>query len=124
MKFDDFYRSKGNYFSTQQSDGMQVMIEKYNVKPSRALDIGAGEGRNSIYLAKLGFDVVAVELREEIRKIEQLEGEADIQMLSRAMNIANSYIEENTYTESSLNLLKQELSKAEAFYNEIISDGY
>ena len=61
MKFDDFYRSKGNYFSTQQSDGMQVMIEKYNVKPSRALDIGAGEGRNSIYLAKLGFDVVAVE---------------------------------------------------------------
>lgn len=61
MKFDDFYGRKENYFSTQQSDGMQAMIEKYNVKPSKALDIGAGEGRNSIYLSKLGFDVVAVE---------------------------------------------------------------
>lgn len=61
MKFDDFYGKKENYFSTQQSDGMQAMIEKYNVKPSRALDIGAGEGRNSLYLSKLGFDVVAVE---------------------------------------------------------------
>ena len=28
MKFDDFYGRKENYFSTQQSDGMQEMIEK------------------------------------------------------------------------------------------------
>lgn len=60
-KFDDFYGRKENYFSTKQSDGMQAMIEKYNVKPCKALDIGAGEGRNAIYLSKIGFDVVAVE---------------------------------------------------------------
>jgi tellurite methyltransferase len=61
MKFDDFYTSKENYFSQGHSEGMAECLENYHVVPCDAIDIGAGEGRNSIYLAAIGFRVVAVE---------------------------------------------------------------
>lgn len=60
MRFDDFY-SEGLYFSGAHSGGMERFIDDYGIGPCRALDIGAGEGRNSVYLASRGFDVVAVE---------------------------------------------------------------
>ncbi|ABW66721.1 class I SAM-dependent methyltransferase [Desulfosudis oleivorans] len=34
-------------------------------KPGMALDIGAGTGRNSVFLAEQGFDVVAVDIAEK-----------------------------------------------------------
>ncbi len=61
MDFDYFYSKQKNYFGEEPSDGLVEMIEKYNVNIGSALDIGAGEGRNSIYLAKLGFNVTSIE---------------------------------------------------------------
>ena len=61
MHFNDFYAKTDNYFSTQHSDGMEDAIKKYSISPCKALDIGAGEGRNSLYLAERGFDVIAIE---------------------------------------------------------------
>ena len=40
---------------------MENCLNKYRVKPCSAVDIGAGEGRNSLYLASVGFDVTAIE---------------------------------------------------------------
>jgi SAM-dependent methyltransferase len=34
------------------------------LKPGRALDLGCGKGRNAIYLAQQGWDVVAIDLAE------------------------------------------------------------
>ena len=39
------------------------------LKPGRALDIGIGQGRNSVYLAKLGWDVTGFDISE--RGLEQ-----------------------------------------------------
>jgi SAM-dependent methyltransferase len=39
------------------------------LKPGRALDIGVGQGRNSLYLAKLGWDVTGFDISE--RGLEQ-----------------------------------------------------
>lgn len=61
MKFDDFYASKENYFSQGHSEGMADCLETYQVAPCDAIDIGAGEGRNSLYLGSIGYHVVAVE---------------------------------------------------------------
>lgn len=61
MKFDDFYSSEENYFSQGHSEGMADCLKTYQVVPCDAIDIGAGEGRNSIYLASIGYRVVAIE---------------------------------------------------------------
>ena len=34
------------------------------VKPGKALDLGCGQGRNSLFLAQNGFDVTAVDQNE------------------------------------------------------------
>lgn len=61
MNFDYFYSKQKSYFGEAPSDGLVAMLKKYNVNVGKALDIGAGEGRNSIYLAQLGFDVTSIE---------------------------------------------------------------
>lgn len=61
MDFDYFYSRQQNYFGESPSDGLVAMLKEYNLKSGNALDIGAGEGRNSLYLASLGFHVTSVE---------------------------------------------------------------
>ena len=61
MIFNDFYSKSSHYFSNNHSGGMQECLEKYKVAPCLAIDIGAGEGRNSLYLASQGFSVLAIE---------------------------------------------------------------
>lgn len=61
MNFDSFYSSEDIYFSQNHSGGMVECLEKFQVAPCTALDIGAGEGRNSLYLAANGFNVISVE---------------------------------------------------------------
>jgi len=61
MKFDEFYSRQPYYFGHEHSDGMAEYLETYAVSPCVAIDIGAGEGRNSFYLASRGFDVIAIE---------------------------------------------------------------
>lgn len=64
MNFDNFYLKEEKYFSTQHSGGMENAIKKYSIAPCKAIDIGAGEGRNSLYLSEIGFDVIAIEPSE------------------------------------------------------------
>jgi len=40
-------------------------------KPGRALDIGVGQGRNSIFLAKTGWDVTGFDISEQALKVTQ-----------------------------------------------------
>lgn len=61
MNFDEFYSTPHTYFSQEHSGGMEECLKKYNVQPCVAIDIGAGEGRNSLYLASLGYNVYAIE---------------------------------------------------------------
>ena len=61
MKFDEVYLSKEVYFCPEHSGGMEECLKNFHVEPCEALDIGAGEGRNSLYLTANGFKVAAVE---------------------------------------------------------------
>jgi len=61
MDFDYFYSKQKSYFGESPSDGLVDMLKKYDVNIGNALDIGAGEGRNSIYLAQIGFNVTSIE---------------------------------------------------------------
>jgi cyclopropane fatty-acyl-phospholipid synthase-like methyltransferase len=49
---------------TQPSEALTKFFDHYQPKIGRALDIGSGKGRNTVHLAKLGYDVVGLEVSE------------------------------------------------------------
>lgn len=61
MEYDLFYQQSGFYFGMIPSPALTMYLEKYNVAPCMAVDIGAGEGRNSFFLIEKGFQLVAIE---------------------------------------------------------------
>ncbi len=66
LKWDERFRSEqcvlGTSPSSYLADNMDTIIAL--VPGRRALDIACGEGRNSIYLAKQGFQVVGLDISE------------------------------------------------------------
>ena len=60
MDFDRIYRTTKNYFG----ESSNPLLEEYRAhidKSNRILDLGAGQGRNSLFLARLGYGVDAVD---------------------------------------------------------------
>lgn len=51
-----------NYGLTEPHTDVVEMVEKYGVKPCKVLDLGCGQGRNSLYLADNDFDVTSYDL--------------------------------------------------------------
>lgn len=70
--FNYYYKNSEYYFGEKPSSYLVKYINKYNIPPCIAIDLGAGEGRDSIYLAENGFDVIAIEpCIEGIKKIQR-----------------------------------------------------
>jgi ubiquinone/menaquinone biosynthesis C-methylase UbiE len=68
---------------------MEALPVFRRIKASRILDLGCGAGRNSIYLAKCGFDVVGVDIsRSALRKAKsrfEAEGVENIAIVCASM---------------------------------------
>jgi SAM-dependent methyltransferase len=58
-----FFTAPNPGFNTEPNAFLVSVVEKR--KPGRALDIGMGEGRNALYLAKLGWDVTGFDPAEK-----------------------------------------------------------
>ena len=61
--FNNIYRTDNPVFSTQPNALLVATIEQR--KPGRALDIGIGQGRNSVFLALKGLDVTGFDASDE-----------------------------------------------------------
>lgn len=55
--WDGFYADR-----SKPDENLASLLDRGLVKPGRALDLGCGPGRNSLYLASMGFEVDAVDL--------------------------------------------------------------
>jgi SAM-dependent methyltransferase len=63
--WDRFYADRERkvpFFRAKPDESLVSYVERGLVKPGRALDLGCGPGRNSLYLAAAGFEVDAVDL--------------------------------------------------------------
>jgi tellurite methyltransferase len=70
--FDELYRKNESYYGDSPSDGLVACINKYNIRPCSALDLGCGQGRNGLWLAEQGFDVLALDSSAEgIRELQR-----------------------------------------------------
>lgn len=63
-KPDNYYHE--TYGLTAPHTDVVKMVEKYGVKPCSVLDLGSGQGRNSLYLADRGFEVTAYDLSPQM----------------------------------------------------------
>ena len=61
-RWDRLYSNPSPQFDTAPNAFMADVVQE--LKPGRALDIGMGQGRNSVYLAKLGWDVTGFDISE------------------------------------------------------------
>jgi cyclopropane fatty-acyl-phospholipid synthase-like methyltransferase len=63
MSFEGKYSAPGWYYSFPPSEELQEHISRFQQSKweGKALDLGAGEGRDSIFLADSGFSVTAVD---------------------------------------------------------------
>lgn len=57
--WDDRYSEDGFAYGTQPNDFLAA--EAHRIPPGRILCLAEGEGRNAVYLAKLGYDVTAID---------------------------------------------------------------
>ena len=66
--WDSFYKEKSNdipFFCDTPDEHLVKYVERENIRPCHVLELGCGNGRNAIYLAKQGFSVTAVDLSKE-----------------------------------------------------------
>lgn len=69
--FEEIYKKEKCFWGINPDKYVAILSE--HVHQGRVLDLGAGEGRNSIYLAQKGFDVTAVDISQNgLEKINKI----------------------------------------------------
>src|SRR4030042_440893 len=88
-EYNSKYSSEKFYWGTEPDRLVVELTEK--IKPGgKILDIGSGEGRNTIFLAKNGFDVTAVDISENgIMKTKKMAGDNNVQIKAHVMDFSN-----------------------------------
>lgn len=64
----EFYCTKEDYFAKKYNltkTHSEILNAVKEIKPCKALDLGCGRGRNSLFLKLLGFDVTSLELNPD-----------------------------------------------------------
>jgi tellurite methyltransferase len=64
----------------------------------KALDIAAGEGRNSVFAASLGYEVFCMDISEiALSKANVLANEKNVKITTVSVDLDNSFLPENQY---------------------------
>lgn len=67
-------------------------------KGGKALDIAAGEGRNSVFAASLGYEVVCMDISEiALKKAQRLANEKNVKITTLFADLDSSSLPENEY---------------------------
>lgn len=77
-----------NYYWGKEPNELAKKILNYAAPPRKVVDIGAGEGRDSVFLAQQGFDVLAMDIAPAgLDKVSRLAEEFDTQVQTFEANI-------------------------------------
>lgn len=136
MMWREEYKKENSYWGIRPEKGLREVL-KYAQK-GIALDIGTGEGRNSIFLARNGFEVEAIDkIPEGLNKCKKIAKKYNLSIKTRAVDIRKFRFKKNKYSlVLSINALdflkfaevqkivpkiKKSLKKGGAFYLSVFS---
>jgi len=91
------YKEKKFYWELKPEKGLKEVLK--HTPQGIALDIGAGEGRNSIFLVKNGFEVEAIDkVKECLEKCKRLAKRDNLPIKTRVIDIRKFNFKKNKYT--------------------------
>jgi len=79
---------------------VQLLVDNIDLFPrGRALDVAMGNGRNAVYLAKKGFEVLGIDISPEaVKRSLDLAVKCGVSLRTRVVDLEqNSHIEEKAY---------------------------
>ena len=90
--WNDRYRRPGYLYGTDPNDFLAAMAP--HIPPGRVLSLGEGEGRNAVYLAELGYDVLAVDASGVgMEKAARLAASRGVRIRTRTLDLSDFNIE-------------------------------
>lgn len=97
--FNNLYLAKTDYYGGKASPSLVRYLEMYNIpKGGSALDIGCGQGRNSLYLAQQGFSVTGIDSSvEAIECLKKLTINEELDVTAEVADIEKFSITKNHY---------------------------
>ncbi len=79
--WDKFYRENPGIYEKSNNISFQVMEAMKYTRSGRALDLGCGEGKNSMFLAERGFQVTALDISSvALERLRKLASEKNLQV--------------------------------------------
>ncbi|MCW8848905.1 MAG: class I SAM-dependent methyltransferase [Melioribacteraceae bacterium] len=119
-KWNERYNSEEYFFGKEPNDFFKEVID--NIQPGKALFIGEGEGRNSVYAASLGWEVDAIDVSEVGKqKAEKLSAERNVNINYKISNAFDFTYLQSTYDAIVLIYFHVEKELRDEYYNQIIS---
>lgn len=96
-RWDSLYsRHKGYVFGKEPASYLVESLDQLPV--GRALDIAMGEGRNAVFLAKKGFEVVGVDISDvAVRKAKRLARENNVRIRTVTQDLNKYQIEPESF---------------------------
>jgi SAM-dependent methyltransferase len=94
--WDEWYGKPGYVYGTNPNDFLVSVAPQ--IPQGRILCLGEGEGRNAVYLASLGYEVVAVDQSEVgLAKAEKLAAQQDVKIKTIVADLADFIIEPKSW---------------------------
>jgi SAM-dependent methyltransferase len=94
--WNDRYREEGFAYGTEPNDFIRA--QAHLIPPGRVLCLAEGQGRNAVYLAKLGYTITAVDLSPiGLQKAQELAAEQGVSIETQAVDLAEFQIEPDAW---------------------------
>ena len=98
MDWDKRYSSSNDYVFGKEPIRFLLNHEQLLPALGKALDVAMGEGRNAVYLARLGLEVTGIDISGTgVKKALKLAKDSNVVINAITANLENYVFKENTY---------------------------
>ncbi len=96
LEWNQRYAKPGYAYGTEPNNFLVSAADR--IPPGRVLSLGDGEGRNSVFLARLGYDVTAVDVSDVgLEKARRLAADANVSISTVVSDLVAYQIEPGTW---------------------------